>query len=85
MPEFVNPKYTDSTKTLFTKPTRLECLMQDFPRLIMECSKVLKKEMPVGFTKFDRWLCFTCVKNNIADAIKKSAALQPEDCCLSAE
>lgn len=28
MPEFVNPKYTDSTKTAFKAPTRLECMMQ---------------------------------------------------------
>jgi UDP-sugar pyrophosphorylase len=28
MPEFVNPKYTDETKTVFKKPTRLECMMQ---------------------------------------------------------
>ena len=26
MPEFVNPKYTDKTKTAFKSPTRLECL-----------------------------------------------------------
>ena len=25
MPEFVNPKYTDATKTAFKSPTRLEC------------------------------------------------------------
>jgi len=28
MPEFVNPKYKDETKTVFKKPTRLECMMQ---------------------------------------------------------
>jgi UDP-sugar pyrophosphorylase len=28
MPEFVNPKYTDGTKTAFKKPTRLETMMQ---------------------------------------------------------
>jgi UDP-sugar pyrophosphorylase len=28
MPEFVNPKYKDDTKTVFKKPTRLECMMQ---------------------------------------------------------
>ncbi|CAD7923242.1 unnamed protein product [Amoebophrya sp. A25] len=77
MPEFVNPKFQDAEKTKF-KPTRLECLMQDFPRLFEDGVKV-------GFTKFDRWLCFTCVKNNLEDAKKKSAALQPADCCFSCE
>ncbi len=28
MPEFVNPKYKDATKTDFKSPTRLECMMQ---------------------------------------------------------
>ena len=28
MPEFVNPKYADAEKTVFKKPTRLECMMQ---------------------------------------------------------
>ena len=28
MPEFVNPKYTDKSKTSFKSPTRLECMMQ---------------------------------------------------------
>ena len=28
MPEFVNPKYTDGSKTSFKAPTRLECMMQ---------------------------------------------------------
>lgn len=27
-PEFVNPKYKDAEKTVFKKPTRLECMMQ---------------------------------------------------------
>ena len=34
VPEFINPKYTDATKTAFKKPTRLECMMQDFPKLL---------------------------------------------------
>lgn len=28
MPEFVNPKYANVEKTVFKKPTRLECMMQ---------------------------------------------------------
>lgn len=33
MGEFVNAKYTDATKTSFKKPTRLECMMQDYPKV----------------------------------------------------
>ena len=32
--EFVNPKYADETKTKFKFPTRLECMMQDYPKLL---------------------------------------------------
>ncbi|CAE7637135.1 USP [Symbiodinium sp. CCMP2456] len=36
VPEFVNPKWADAEKSKFKSPTRLECMMQDFPRL---CTK----------------------------------------------
>lgn len=32
--EFVNPKYKPGSRTDFKKPTRLECMMQDFPKLM---------------------------------------------------
>ena len=32
MPEFVNPKYADAARTTFKKPTRIESLMQDYPK-----------------------------------------------------
>ena len=32
--EFVNPKYKPGSRTEFKKPTRLECMMQDFPKLM---------------------------------------------------
>lgn len=41
--EFINPKYADSTKTVFKSATRLECMMQEYPRL-------LKNGDRVGFT-----------------------------------
>lgn len=34
MGEFVNPKYADAGRTVFKKPTRLECMMQDYPKVI---------------------------------------------------
>ena len=34
VPEFVNPKYADSSRTAFKSPTRLECMMQDLPWLL---------------------------------------------------
>jgi len=62
--EFVNPKYKNSEKTLFNKPTRLECMMQDYP-------KCLGPEAVVGYTQFERWTSFSAVKNNVADAQAK--------------
>ena len=62
MPEFVNPKYANAEKTQFKPLTRLECMMQDFPKL-------LTPDVSVGFTSFDRWFSFSPVKNSIAEAI----------------
>lgn len=78
MPEFVNPKYKDASKLAFKKPTRLECMMQEFPRLLSSFDRV-------GFTQLDRSMCFTCVKNSLEEAIPKVKAGQPADTALSAE
>ena len=64
VPEFVNPKYADETRTKFKSPTRLECLMQDVPKLVKHGEKI-------GYTYFDRWFCFSACKNNLQDACKK--------------
>ncbi|XXQ39996.1 UTP-monosaccharide-1-phosphate uridylyltransferase [Plasmodiophora brassicae] len=64
VPEFVNPKYKDKTKTTFKAPTRLECMMQDYPRLLGPDAKV-------GFTQLERWMAFAAVKNNVADGLGK--------------
>jgi len=68
MPEFVNPKYADEAKTVFKKPTRLECMMQDFPTILSgEAAK------HVGFTSFPADLCFSPVKNATADGVNLQA------------
>jgi len=64
MPEFVNPKYKDAQKTIFKKPTRLECMMQDFPTVIPP-----EKSERVGFTSIAAELCFSPVKNATADGV----------------
>ena len=38
--EFVNPKYTDSSRTAFKSATRLECMMQDYPKEVPATAKV---------------------------------------------
>ncbi|KAF9609736.1 hypothetical protein IFM89_018184 [Coptis chinensis] len=63
IPEFVNPKYKDASKTSFKSSTRLECMMQDYP-------KSLPPSARVGFTVMDTWLAYAPVKNNPEDAAK---------------
>lgn len=58
--EFVNPKYKDASRTEFKKPTRLECMMQDIPKLYQ---KEMGAEANIGFTLFDRWFTFSPAKN----------------------
>ncbi len=78
VPEFVNPKYADATRTRFLKPTRLECMMQDYPRALPTGSVV-------GFTSFERSVCFSAVKNAVSDAARRAARGLPPESAGSAE
>ena len=69
VPEFVNPKYADASKSRFKKPTRLECMMQEHP-------KVLPPTARVGFSTFDEWT-YSPVKNSVEEARAKLAAGAP--------
>jgi UDP-sugar pyrophosphorylase len=72
VPEFVNPKYKDAHRDVFKSATRLECMMQDFPKLLPNSAKV-------GFSCYERWFSFSAVKNNIVDgAVKHRQGLAPE-------
>jgi hypothetical protein len=33
---------------------------------------IFKRKTQVGFTQLERWLCFSAVKNNLADAAAKA-------------
>jgi len=76
--EFVNPKYQDKTRTAFTTPTRLECMMQDIPKLF-------NAEYQVGVTLFDLWMAFNPVKNCIEAAIVKQARNNAAECAGTGE
>lgn len=65
--EFVNPKYKDETRTDFKKATRLECMMQDIPKLFQ---KELGSTVNIGFTMFDRWFTFSPAKNSLESGIE---------------
>eukprot|EP00531_Pseudo-nitzschia_arenysensis_P009560 CAMPEP_0116133172 /NCGR_PEP_ID=MMETSP0329-20121206/9961_1 /TAXON_ID=697910 /ORGANISM="Pseudo-nitzschia arenysensis, Strain B593" /LENGTH=697 /DNA_ID=CAMNT_0003627779 /DNA_START=67 /DNA_END=2160 /DNA_ORIENTATION=+ len=71
--EFVNPKYKDETRTDFKKPTRLECMMQDLPKLFQ---KELGSDVNIGYTMLDRWFTFSPAKNALeagAEAVGKGS------------
>ena len=76
--EFVNPKYKDATKTAFKSPTRLECMMQDYP-------KSLGADACVGFTVFDNWVGYSPVKNSPADGVAKFKGGNPTHTATSGE
>ena len=79
--EFVNPKYKDESRTAFKKPTRLECMMQDLPKL-------LAKELgapKIGFTTFERWLSFSPAKNALDAGKDLCAKGDPPSTASSAE
>lgn len=76
--EFVNPKYDDESKTSFKKPTRLETMMQDLPKLFGPDEKV-------GVSIFNRRWSFSANKNNIADAAAKHASGSPPESAATAE
>ena len=78
MPEFVNPKYTDGTKTAFKAPTRLECMMQDYP-------KSLGASAVVGFSSVTDTVSFSPVKTNLKDARVKSDDGMPTYSAASGE
>ena len=70
--EFINPKYADQTKTKFKSSARLECMMQDLPKLYDNCDKV-------GFTNIDKGFCFSTAKNDPESAaVKFKSGLAPE-------
>ncbi|CAJ1951410.1 unnamed protein product [Cylindrotheca closterium] len=78
MPDFVNPKYKDESKTVFKKPTRLECMMQDFPT-VMEGGET------AGFTQIGPELCFSPVKNSVPDGVNLQAKGTPAGTAATGE
>eukprot|EP00331_Platyophrya_macrostoma_P010990 CAMPEP_0176432794 /NCGR_PEP_ID=MMETSP0127-20121128/15599_1 /TAXON_ID=938130 /ORGANISM="Platyophrya macrostoma, Strain WH" /LENGTH=570 /DNA_ID=CAMNT_0017815019 /DNA_START=18 /DNA_END=1730 /DNA_ORIENTATION=- len=76
--EFINPKYADSTKTKFKSSTRLECMMQDYP-------KFLKSNDRVGVTQIDRVFSFSACKNDVKSAAAKFKSGLPAESASTSE
>jgi UDP-sugar pyrophosphorylase len=72
--EFVNPKYkNEALRTDFKKPTRLECMMQDIPKLFQK--ELGASQTNIGFCMFDRWFTFSPAKNAL-EAGQEAVAAQ---------
>lgn len=78
VPEFVNPKYAGPERARFAKPTRLECMMQDFPKLLRPGARV-------GFTSYEREACFSAAKNSLEEAARRQQQGLPPESAGSAE
>ena len=78
VPEFVNPKYKAGDGAGFQSPTRLECMMQDYARLLDE-------DAAVGFTSHPIEYGYFPCKNNLADAQALSAKGVPSYGAASSE
>jgi UDP-sugar pyrophosphorylase len=78
IPEFINPKYVEGSRDQFKKPTRLECLMQDYVKADLDGATV-------GVTQIDRWLIFSPVKNALANAWELHSRGIPMESAASGE
>lgn len=78
MPEFINPKYKEASKTEFTSSARLECMAQDFPLLF-------KNNEKIGFISLPRWFCFSPCKNDLFTGSMKASKGLFADTAFSAE
>lgn len=80
-PEFINPKYTDSTRTSFKTPTRVESLMQDIAFLFPPLDN---GALSTGGVVYPRWM-YHPVKNAHSDGAQKAANGQEAHCPASGE
>ena len=78
----VAQQFKDKTRTVFTKPTRLECMMQDFPKLLV---KELGSDTRIGFTSFEKWLSISPAKNSLDAGAKGVSTGTPPATTSSAE
>jgi len=76
--EFINPKYTDASRTAFKSATRLECMMQDYV-------KTVPAGQIVAWTRFPQWQGYFPCKNDIVSGAALSAKAVPPHTASSSE
>lgn len=65
VPEFVNPKLKPGSTTEYAQPVRLESLMQDYPKLMLDHKASNQRHVIVVYPRFMAW---SPVKNSAARA-----------------
>ncbi|RLN47716.1 hypothetical protein BBJ29_005950 [Phytophthora kernoviae] len=89
VPEVFNPKFRPGTnKCEFKSPARLECMMQDFPKLLVQYQIEHHDNSGmggVGLVQFPSGLVYSPCKNDAASASEKVKNDIPPQCASSAE
>lgn len=100
VPELFNPKYSSDGKS-FKSPARLECMMQDYPKLLVEFRDLLAsaaaappsdhvakqnlQQNRIGLVLFPPALVYSPCKNDVDSARAKAQQDIPPQCAGSAE
>ncbi|KAG6959743.1 hypothetical protein JG688_00009948 [Phytophthora aleatoria] len=86
VPEVFNPKFRPNTKCAFKSPARLECMMQDYPKLLVQYQiEHDESGKGVGLVQFPSSVVYSPCKNDAASASEKVKNDIPPQCASSAE
>ncbi|GMF11105.1 unnamed protein product [Phytophthora lilii] len=89
VPEVFNPKFRpNANKCAFKSPARLECMMQDYPKLLVQYQIEHNDESGkggVGLVQFPSSVVYSPCKNDAASASEKAKNDIPPQCASSAE
>ncbi|KAF4145384.1 UTP--glucose-1-phosphate uridylyltransferase domain-containing protein [Phytophthora infestans] len=86
VPEVFNPKCRSGTKCAFKSPARLECMMQDYPKLLVQYQiEHSDSDQGVGLVQFPSSVVYSPCKNDAASASEKVKNDVPPQCASSAE
>jgi len=81
VPEFVNPKFANAARTAFKKPTRLECMMQDYPKMLLAAG-ASDRACNATFVVVPKWF-YSPVKNNMEAAEARVKRGLPGACAVT--
>ncbi|KAL3665577.1 hypothetical protein V7S43_009611 [Phytophthora oleae] len=88
VPEVFNPKFrANANKCAFKSPARLECMMQDYPKLLVQyqISHQESGKGGVGLVQFPSSVVYSPCKNDAVSASEKAKNDIPPQCASSAE